>query len=133
MKIVIDSNVYLSAFLTQGLSNRVLDICIDKHEIFISPWIIAELQQKLKKKFKVKQPDLNKFLNFIRSIAKTIEPRGDIPDISRDKDDNNILFLAEYTESDLIITGDKDLLILKKHRKTVIINPRDYMEMYYKR
>ena len=36
MKIVLNTDVILSAFITQGLSSRVIDICIDKHQHFIS-------------------------------------------------------------------------------------------------
>ncbi len=133
MKIVIDTNVYLSAFLTHGLSSRVLDICIDRHEIFISQWIIAEIKDKLRTKFKVKHQDIIRTINFIKSITVKIKPTGNLPNISRDKDDNNILHLAEHINADIIITGDKDLLLLKKFMNTIIINPRDYMDIYYKK
>ncbi len=43
MKIVFDTNVILSALMSQGLSSRVLDICIDKHQLFISHWIIDRI------------------------------------------------------------------------------------------
>lgn len=133
MKIVIDNNVYLSAFLTHGLSSRILDICIDRHEIYISQWIITEIKDKLITKFKIKQQDIIRIINFINSITIKTKPSGNLPDISRDKDDNNILQLAEHINAEIIITGDKDLLSLKKYKNTIIINPRNYMEIYYKK
>ncbi len=49
MRIFLDTNVILSAILTQGLSFRLLDLCIDKHDLFISNWIINEVSDKLQK------------------------------------------------------------------------------------
>jgi len=51
--------------------------------------------------------------------------------VALDKDDNNILYLAQYIDADLIITGDKDLLELKIIKKSMIINPRTFMEKYH--
>jgi len=132
MKIVIDTNVILSAFLTQGLSSRVLDITIDKHNIFISQWIIDEVSDKLKNKFNIPSNSLSQTLNFIKSVFNIINPEGPLPEICRDKDDNNILHLAKYVKADIIITGDKDLLILKKYNNIAIVNPREFMEKYHK-
>lgn len=131
MKIVFDTNVILSAFLTQGLSSRVLDICLDRHTIIISPWILKEVEEKLKKKFKLRVEEMERVLSFLRSEFNIIAPKGKKPDIVRDKDDNNILQIAEYTKAELIITGDKDLLVLKKFNSIQIINPREYMEKFH--
>ena len=132
MKIVLDSNVILSAFITQGLSNRVLNICIDKHILFISKWIIDEVLDKLKNKFKIPLKEIKRISTFLESGFHIIEPEGEMPTICRDKDDNNILFLAQYIKADLIITGDKDLLELKSTNKCKIINPRIFMEKFHK-
>ena len=130
MKIVFDTNVILSALITQGLSSRILDICIDKHEIFISPWILKEVIEKLDKKFKVKNSEISKVEIFLRNVCKVIYPTAELPNVCRDKDDNNILQLADFVSADLIITGDNDLLILKKYKEAKIINPREFMRNY---
>ncbi len=82
-------------------------------------------------KNKFSDNDHQNVLAFLQDIFTLVTPTGKIPDVCSDKDDNNILHLAEYIESDLIITGDKDLLSLKLYRKIPIINPRQYMETYY--
>jgi len=130
MKIIFDTNVILSAILTQGLSSRVLDLCIDEHELFISSWIIDEVSDKLQNKFQFSDNDHKSVLAFLQNVFMFATPTGKIPDICSDKDDNNILHLAEYVKSDLIITGDKDLLSLKSYKTIRIINPRQYMEGY---
>jgi len=131
MKIVFDTNVILSAILTQGLSSRVLDLCIDEHELFISSWIIDEVSDKLQNKFQFSDNDHKSVLAFLQNVFMFATPTGKIPDACSDKDDNNILHLAEYVQGDLIITGDKDLLSLKLYREIIIIKPRQFMERFY--
>ena len=130
MRIVFDTNVILSALITHGLSARVLDICIDKHEIFISPWIVGEVVEKLEKKFKVKISEINRTEMFLSNVFRVVKPESELPNICRDNDDNNVLQLADFVLANLIITGDKDLLILKKFHEIEIINPRDFMNKY---
>ena len=132
MKIVFDTNVILSSFITQGLSYRVLDLCLDKHRLYISQWIIDEISGKLKRKFKIPDNEIKRVQEFISRAFVIINPDGEIPILCRDKDDNNILHLAKFIKADIIITGDKDLLDLKKFNKVKIINPRTYMEKYNK-
>jgi len=132
MKIVFDTNVILSALITQGLSSRVLDICIDRHQLFISPWIIDEVLSKLDVKMHVSKPEIDRVSAFIDNIFNIIMPEGDVPAICRDQDDNNILLLAQNIKADIIITGDKDLLSLKEYLKIKIISPRQFVEKYYK-
>jgi len=45
----------------------------------------------------------------------------------RDPDDDNILTAAISRKCDSIITGDKDLLVLKQHEGINIFNPRDFL------
>ena len=61
-----------------------------------------------------------------------VEPKSEKPSICRDKDDNNILHVADYINADIIITGDNDLLDLKKFNKIDIVRPRQFMDKHYK-
>lgn len=126
MRIVFDTNVILSAFLTEGLSNRIFEHCIVHDKIFISDYIISALDRILIRKFKVEIKDKNLFFKYIDTYFYKIKPRNKVPDICRDADDNNILQIAEFTDADYIITDDKDLLSLKRYGKTEIISPREY-------
>ncbi|TSA25027.1 putative toxin-antitoxin system toxin component, PIN family [bacterium] len=130
MKIILDSNVIISALVTQGISSRVIDLCIDKHVIFTSSWILDGITRILSNKFKIESAKLARIRNFLKSATLTIEPKGKKPSQCRDEDDNNILHLAKHVHADLIITGDEDLLILKTYEDTKIITPRQFMEHY---
>jgi len=128
MKIVFDTNVILSALISQGISFRVLDICIDKHQLFISPWIIHEVLLKLDTKLHTPKSEIERVNLFLDYVFININPDGPLPTICRDKDDNNILLLAQHVKANLIITGDNDLLSLNNYLNIKIISPRQFIE-----
>jgi len=131
MKIIFDTNVLLSALTSQGLSSRVFDICLDKNNIFISDFIINEVSEKLLIKFNIPKVIHKRTIDFLHNSCIKIQPKGSMPEDCRDIEDNNILFLAKHIHADLIITGDKDLLIIEKFNDTRIINPRAFIEQYH--
>ncbi len=49
-------------------------------------------------------------------------------EVCRDPDDNHVLALALDTESDYILTGDGDLLVLNPWRGIMIVSPRTFLE-----
>ena len=130
MKIVIDTNVILSAFLTEGITHRVFNDCIINHSIYVSEFIENELKRVLISKFEVKEKDVNELINFIDSNLSLVKPLNLIPDVCRDEADNYILQLADFIKADIIISGDKDLLTLKQFKKIRILSPRDYFNEY---
>jgi putative PIN family toxin of toxin-antitoxin system len=50
--------------------------------------------------------------------------------VVRDKDGNRVLDTAVESNSSIIITGDKDLLVLGKYKKIKIMSPKDFLDMY---
>jgi putative PIN family toxin of toxin-antitoxin system len=130
VKIVLDTNVILSSFLTEGIAHKIFNHCVINHSIYLSDYIVNELTRILTKKFKVKNSELNELLNFIESFLINVKPDNLIPDVCRDKNDNQILQLAEYIKADIIISGDNDLLVLKKFKNTNILSPRDFFNKH---
>lgn len=130
MKVVFDTNVLISAFVFGGNSAKAFDKCVEKHDISISQYIIDELSDKLKNKFHIPLADISKITGLLKNELMFHRPATKLPEVCRDKDDNHILQLAESAESDLIITGDKDLLVLKKYKTVTIISPKDFLELY---
>ena len=130
MKIVLDTNVILSAFLTEGITHKVFYDCIITHDIYISEFIVNELKSVLHRKFEVKDEDIKEFIYFLESSFHITIPSNELPKICRDETDNNILQLAYFVKADVIISGDKDLLTLKKFKGIRIISTRDYFNEY---
>jgi len=125
IKIVFDTNIYISAFLKSGFSRQLFNLSLlDKFDLFISPLILSELQGKLRKKFKIQEADIQLFSATIAQIAKKVFPVQKIEVIKIDPADNIILECAVEAEANLIISNDKHLLKLKRYRNIGIIHPK---------
>ncbi len=130
MKIVIDTNVLISALIFPGVSSEIFDFVVNNHEIWLSEWIIKEFSRKCRDKFKIPAEALGETLKHLSEKVNIATPKGGKPEICRDPDDNNVLWVARVVEAEIIITGDQDLLLLKEFESTQILSPREYKAGY---
>ncbi|MEK7313807.1 MAG: putative toxin-antitoxin system toxin component, PIN family [Deltaproteobacteria bacterium] len=133
MKVLFDTNVLIAAFIAHGTSSEVFDHCLSEHSIFTSQWILDELEEKLTKKFRFHESKVNNIIKFIDANSEMVEPARLNENVCRDRDDDNVLAAALEAKADCIVTGDKDLLILKNFRGIKIISPSDFWEFEVKR
>lgn len=128
MKIVLDTNIFISAFVFRGKAAAVFDHCALREELLVSQWILDELAQKLRSKFNIKEGDVLEMLSLITEKSSLVQPHTPLPSACRDVDDNNILQLAESVQADFLITGDKDLLVLGTFSGTRIVTPAQFLD-----
>ncbi len=124
-KIIIDTNVLISAFVFGGKAEKVLK-SIEKnnlYQIYYSSSIKEEYLEKflegrvekisLKAKVKFDLELAKQFINKFLSVSTITNPPTSLKINScRDPEDNMILELASFVSADYIISGDKDLLVL---------------------
>jgi uncharacterized protein len=127
MKVLLDSNVIIAAFATRGLCAELFEICLENHEIILSPQLLQEIETNLRKKIKLPAGHTGQIIDYLRQIA-TIETttKPVDPKICRDPDDIKVLELAAAAMPDCIVTGDSDLLVLKKFEGIPILSPREF-------
>jgi putative PIN family toxin of toxin-antitoxin system len=123
MSIVLDTNVLISAFLFRGLSASVYDYCVLQANVYLSEWIMEEFLEKLEQKFAVNLEKRKAIEEVIRDRVIISEPTTLLPTICRDEDDNHVLQIAESVSAKFLITGDKDLLVLKEYKNIKILTP----------
>ena len=130
MKIVIDSNIFVSSFFWGGNPRKIFDRVIDGlDELFISDELLKEiLEVMLRKKFNLELQKAIDYVNIIEQYSFKIIPNNVSEVISRDKDDNKIINCGIMGKVDCIISGDKDLLILKEYNGIKIMNPKSYLD-----
>ena len=131
MRVVIDTNVYISSLLFKGKAREVYDTCITNTDVFISDFIIAELSDKLYSKFSLSTKTIKDIITSILAVADKAVLVSPLPTICRDKDDNHILQLCESVSAEYLITGDKDLLIIVNYKSTRILSPSDFLRLYH--
>ena len=127
MKIFLDTNVIISAFITHGYAAELLEYCLINHKIYTSDFIIEEVKKNLKTKFEYSDEEIGEVINFIKSNFIHIDKYKKLKEIiSRDVADDNVLAAAAFEKVDRIVTGDKDLLIIKNYKNIKILSPRDF-------
>lgn len=131
-KIILDTNVLISGFVFRGRAAEVMEHCLLNEQVFLSPFILGELTEKLRGKFRMPEADLAEILFLVAQKSVYIKPTGELPTVCRDPDDNNVLQLAAFVEADFLITGDKDLLVLENFGGTKICSPTDFLTIFLK-
>ena len=129
MRVVIDTNVLISAFVFSGNAERSLEKALALGEVICSDFITGELTRVLLHKFSIPEEKVNRILATLNQVVQIVEPTTALPDVCRDTDDNYILQLAESVHADFIVTGDKDLLTLVKFGETRIVSPVEFLEI----
>ncbi len=127
MKIIIDSNVIISAFATRGFCHELFEICLSDHEIYLSRYILSECEKKFKIKIKLPARMVKDIIKYLKSETNIVIPEK-IEVICRDKKDIPIIGTAVAANADIIVTGDNDLLDLIKYKKIKILSPRKFWE-----
>jgi predicted nucleic acid-binding protein len=64
----------------------------------------------------------------LSELAELLTPARRVK-ISKDEPDNRILECAIYGEADLLVTGDKEILILREYKGKKIITLKEYLEL----
>lgn len=127
MRLVVDTNVLVSAFLWQGTPGRLLELATEKEiELFTSRALLDELADTLAKK-KLAKPVLatgltaDQMLRNYRRLVTLVTARRLMQKVSRDTDDDVVLACALAARADLIVSGDDDLLVLKDFQGIPIV------------
>jgi putative PIN family toxin of toxin-antitoxin system len=124
MKIVLDANVVVAAFASRGLCESILELCLTSHEIVLSQELLEGILRNLRQKIKLPGGIVEDIDRLLREHASIVSPVPLAADLCRDPGDVKILGLAVAANADCIITGDKDLLVLKRFQDVPIMTPR---------
>jgi len=128
MKVFLDTNVLASAAATRGLCSDVLREVFASRELFISDQVLAELRRVLGLKFGVSQDLIDDFIWLLEQDSIPAQP-AQLPRIElKDRDDLAIVGAAITAGVEMLVTGDKELLDLKRIANLEILSPRKFWE-----
>ena len=128
-RIIIDTNLWISFLLTKDLS-KIDSLLKGNHIVLLfsqqllEEFIEVSQRPKFRKYFSPQ--DIDKLIATINIKAEFITIKSNIV-LCRDPKDNFLLTLAKDGKASHLITGDKDLLVLKKIGKTEILTIAAYL------
>ncbi len=131
MRVVFDTNILLSAFLTHGgIAQQLFARVVAAHTALTSEYILQEASKKLSGKLKVPARETELFMRYVRARMTAVNlSQGHEAIHFGDPNDIPILHLLEVAGAHYFVTGDKKLLGLKKHKKTLILSLREALEL----
>lgn len=129
-RVILDTNLLISFLITKNYS-RLDDIIFSQKCILI---FSAELLEEFLAV--ANRPKFRRFFSSddISELLETIQEYGDFVEVNtkvnvcRDIKDNFLLSLAHDGKADVLLTGDDDLLVLKKYNKTKILTISDFLK-----
>ena len=133
MRIVLDANVVVAAFAARGLCESLFELCLGNHEILFSEPLLDEIRRNLTKKVKLQRQTAVGIERLLRENGSLLEPAAVADDACRDANDRHILGLAKTGRADYLITGDDDLLVLKRFGRCRIVTPRQFWSLMHRR
>lgn len=130
IKVVIDTNVFISAFVFGGNALEIVRLFLkDDIEVYISPFIFEEITRILREKFLWEELKIEKLLQLIRPKVNEVYPKVKVSIIKSKDDDNRILECALESKADYIISGDKrHILPLKELEGIKIVSVSEFLE-----
>lgn len=132
MRVVVDSNVFVSALIApKGTSGSLVRKLVESRRtvFLISRETMEELKRvlmypKIAKLLKGSSTDVDSFISSIELIAEEVDAAFLVSDVEcRDPDDIKFLSLAVAGQADFLVTGDEDLLILKMIADIPVLSP----------
>lgn len=133
MKLVLDTNVLIAAFISHGACNELLEYCAINHQVILSPFILAEFKQKLIHKFGFSAHEAAEAVTLLKSRFVVVTPVALAEPVCRDADDDHVIGTALAGLCDCIVTGDKDLLDLRRVKLIQIVSPSSFWALEKKK
>ncbi len=133
IKVVIDTNIFVSAHITPGkVIQKIIDEWVEgKFTLVISKLILEEIIEVFRSK-EIDLEKIRKLLNLISQKAVLVEPKTKIDVVKDDPEDNKFLECAVKGNAEYIVSGDKHLLLLKQFKNIQIIEPKKFTELLSK-
>lgn len=132
MRIIIDTNLWVSFTIGKRLSSLESLLKNKRIEIYVCRELIKEYKdvvQRPKLRKYIKSDDITATLELISLYCYCVEINKQAISPIRDCKDLYLLSLAETIDASYIISGDNDLLVLKKHNNTYILDFNTFIRM----
>jgi len=130
-RIVLDTNLWISFLISRNLSK--LDPIIEKGKITLlfskesfEEFVNVVERPKFKRFFTKK--DIEQIVSLFDLFGELVIVKSDVK-ICRDQKDNFLLNLSIDGKADFLVTGDNDLLVLKKINTTKILKMTEFIDL----
>jgi putative PIN family toxin of toxin-antitoxin system len=135
MRVLIDTNVFISYLLfptPQGAIGKIFEgLFAGRLTLLMPEELLDEIEATIFRKPKLVQrigrQRLSEFISLIKELCEEIARiEQPIPQVSRDPKDDYLIVYAVIGEANYLVSGDKDLLVLRQIEKVEILTPQEF-------
>ncbi|MCP9821948.1 putative toxin-antitoxin system toxin component, PIN family [Cyanobium sp. L1E-Cus] len=127
MRVFLDTNVLVSAFLARGFCADLFRLVLIEHTLVTSEVVLTELQDVLSRKGRLPAPQIAAIQAFLRDQPVAPWPAQTLHLGLVDPDDEWVVASAVLVDADLFVTGDQGVLACIQP-PLPIVNPRGCWE-----
>ena len=131
MLVVIDTNVLVSSFLSNGPPRRIIELWrAGRIVLCLSEPILDEYVEVLERLGLKGSPELDELVGlFASGFSSILVPRPpSISIVREDPDDDKFVECAVALKAAFIVSGDKAVLKVKNYMGTEIVTPKKFLE-----
>lgn len=129
MRVVLDTNILISAFVFPGgKPEAVYRLALDgRIELVTSPVLLAEFARILTDKFGWEAAWAEEAVAHVARMATIVRPTDRVAEIGADPDDDRVLEAALDCGAEWVVSGDRHLLDLKRWRGIRIVRAAAFL------
>lgn len=129
MRVVLDTNVLVSAILFGGKPRQVLESIIAGHHLLLtSPPLLDELVKVLgDDKFRFPPEKAERVRQELIEVADLVAPGRRLHVVNRDPTGNRVIECAVSGKANRIVSGDKNLLGPERYRGIPLMSPTEFL------
>ncbi len=134
MKIILDTNVFISGIFFSGPPSQILKAWQNSRlQIVLSQEILNEYQRVAESLVgKFPKIDILPIIELMTIHGQLIDAEGFDVSVCDDPDDNKFMECAIAGNSEIIISGDKHLLKVSGYQGIEVLKPREFVDSYLK-
>ncbi len=133
VKVVLDTNILVSALLFKGELSKIVDLWKNGRTVpFFSRETFDELVRVLEyPKFSLTKTEIKTiFEQEVIPYFEVVDITDEVKGVCKDPDDDKFLSCAVSAFANLIVSGDKDLCVLRKYRSVRIVSAIEFIRMF---
>lgn len=128
MRVLLDTNVIVSAVTTRGLCADVFRAVLSDHDLVTCGKVLNEVQRILRSKFSVPAELVAEYIELLSHDTLIAEPEGTVVVSIKDRDDAEIVAAAIAAGAQVLVTGDAELQRMRLVQGVSILSPRAFWE-----
>jgi uncharacterized protein len=133
LTVVLDTNILVSALLFHGELSKIVNLWKNKSILPVfTKETFAEFREVLHyPKFSLREDEMRAILeDEVLPFFEAVEAEQQIERICRDSHDDKFIVCAMAAKADYVVSGDEDLLVLKKYGQIKIISASEFLKKF---